>query len=191
MKSISVTDLQLIPELSHLRMFDFIHPDNSEKIAPFLKEMGFDLDYPVVFEASQHRNLQGKVVIAYTIYGEIECNDSFRKGAWCSLEDRAILAGYQDLSHAEEMGKLQSRVPNYYTGGADKIDDATGLLWLPANQLNEDEQGILDQIKILEQVLLEVRGNPFKRDGSRKLLTEGDEPELPVPKGRRRRKNKE
>lgn len=181
-KSFSVTDLQLIPELSHLRMLDFINPENDALIAPFLKIIGFDLDYPIQFIASQHRNLQGKVVIAYRIIGEVEINSSFQDSVWCTPEDRLIAAGYRDQGLAADLARSLTSARDYGT-------DGTGE-GFPPDQCNPDENDIVMQVKVLEDLLLQVRGSPFKQDGSRSTLAEHgikEAPEKRRKKSERRR----
>lgn len=169
-KTISVTDLQLIPELKHLRMLDFINPDNDKVIAPYLKILGFDLEYPIAFIPSQHRNMQGRVVIAYIIAGEVEINDSFQSSSFCTPEDRQIAAGYRDMSMANDLAQGAASCRDYGN------DSSEGF---PPDQSNPDENDIMMQIKVLEDLLLNVRGNPYKQDGSRKLYCESDIIEAP------------
>ncbi len=184
-KNISVTDLKLIPELSHLRMLDFIDPANTELISPFLKVLGFDLDYPIQFIPCQHRNMQGKVVIAYIITGEVEINASFQDSVWCTPEDRLIAAGYKDLTLAQDLA-------HSLTKGRDYGTDGTGE-GFPPDQSNPDEDDILMQIKVLEDLLLLVRGSPFKQDGSRRTLDEHGLKEAPEKRRKKseRRKTEE
>lgn len=177
MKNISVTDLQLIPELSHLRMLDFINPDNDELIAPFLKVLGFDLDYALQYIPCQHRNMQGKVVIAYMIVGEVECNASFLNSPWATMEDRIIVAGYRDLGFADDMATALSLSRDI---DGEQVDGFSPEL------TNPDEAIILMQIQVLENLLLDVRGDPFKQDGSRKTMAEQHITEAPE---KRRRKS--
>jgi hypothetical protein len=167
MKTISVTDLKLIPELSHLRDIDFIDPANTELIKPFLKVLGFDLDYPVEFIPSQHRNLQNKVVISYQIVGEVECNAAFLTSQWATAEDRMIAAGYRDLGLAKDLASSSTIGRNY--GGS---DNEAVLEALAPDMLNPDEQEIAAQIQTLKDLLLIVRGNPYKADGSLATLCE-------------------
>ena len=163
MKVYSVIDLQLIPELSHLRMLDFINPDNDTLIAPFLKVLGYDLEYPIQFVPSQHRTLAGKVVIAYQIVGDVECNDSFLSSSFATAEDRQIARGYKDLSYSDFLGEGRTASRDYGDEGVEGF---------APDQCNPDEKEIAAQIKVLEDLLLVVRGNPYKLDGSRKLYCE-------------------
>lgn len=165
MKNISCTDLQLIPELAHLRMLDFIDPANDALIAPFLKVLGFDLDYPITYIPCQHRNMQGKVVIAYVIAGEVECNAAFLNSPWATMEDRIIVTGYRDVGLASEIANGQTKSRSYE--GEGQIQEG-----FSPELTNPDEANILMQIKVLADLLLSVRGDPFKQDGSRKALDE-------------------
>lgn len=174
MKSISVTDLQLIPELSHLRMLDFIDPKYDSLISPFLKILGFDLDYPIEFAASQHRNLQGQKVIAYRIIGEVECNDAFLSSAFATTEDRIIARGYNDLGLSNDMASQLTVGRDY--GGDDTGQSEKGF---PPELTNEDEDEITLQVQLLTDLLRIVRGNPFKQDGSRATLAEYGMEETP------------
>jgi len=177
-KSISVTDLMLVPELSHLRMLDFINPANTELISPFLKVLGFDLEYPIEFIPCQHRNLQGKVVIAYLIAGDVECNASFLDSVWATPEDRMIVAGYKDTGLAADMAASMTAGRDYGTSGPNE--------GFPPDLTNPDEADILMQVKVLADLLLQVRGSPFKQDGSRATLAEYGIVEIPE---KRRRKS--
>ena len=169
MKTYSVLDLQLIPELSHLRMIDFVDTKNDSLIAPFLKVLGYDLDYPLIYSASQHRTLSGKVVVGYIIAGDIEHNASFLDSSWATVEDRIIVSGYSDLGFSDEMATMLSS--RDYTGAS--VEGFSPEL------TNPDEANILMQIKILEDILLAARGSPFKQDGSRKTLADMHVTEVP------------
>lgn len=174
MKSISVTDLQLIPELSHLRVIDFIDPKYDELISPFLSKLGFDLDFPIEYAPSQHRNMQGKVVIAYRIIGEVECNNKFLTSEFATAEDRVIARGYRDLGLAGDMAKQLTTGRDY--GGEGEGQSEKGF---PPELTNDDEQAIKNQINSLAGLLMIVRGNPFRQDGSRATLAEYGVPEVP------------
>lgn len=179
MKTISVTDLKRIPELSHLRMIDFINPVNDRLIAPYLKVLGFDLDYPIEYLARQHRNLAGDVVIAYMIAGEVECNERFLSSPFATVEDRIIVAGYKDLSLANQMSNALSTSRDYDNGTREGF---------PAELTNPDEAAILEQIKVLDNLLDQVRPDRYREDGSLKTLKEYHTPPEPVVAKKERKK---
>ncbi len=176
MKTISVTDLKLIPELSHLRPLEFIDPVNDALIAPFLKVLGFDLDYAVEYVPCQHRNLQNEVVISYVIRGEVECNASFLESSFATIEDRMIAAGYKDLGEADFIANQMTSSRDY----GDAPEEA-----FPPELVNPDEDKILAEIETLKELLFLARGNPYKNDGSRKTLAEQHIVELPEKQRRK------
>lgn len=178
MKTISVTDLMLVPELSHLRMLDFIDPKNDALIAPYLKVLGFDLDYPIEYLARQHRNLQGQTVIAYMITGEVECNEQFLSSPFATVEDRIIAAGYKDMGLANQMTTALSTSRDYNNGVVEGF---------PADLSNPDEAAIVEQINVLENLLAVVRPNMYGEDGCLKTMAEYHAPPVePVKKGRKK-----
>lgn len=116
------------------------------------------------FIPSQHRNLQGKVVVSYQIVGEVEINASFLNSEWATGEDRMIAAGYRDHGLAKDLAQSMTIGRNY---------DGDGVIEaLPPDMLNPDEELIAAQIRALDSVLLAVRGDPYKQDGSRATLCE-------------------
>lgn len=165
MKSISVTDLKVVPELAHLRLIDFINPENDKLIAPYLKALGFDLDFPIEWIPSQHRNMQGKVVIAFRIVGDTECNDKFLSSPFATSEDRMIARGYQDLGLAHDMAKQMTTGRDY--GGDGEGQSEKGF---PPELTMDNEDVVKMQIQTLKDLLVIVRGDPFNEDGSRKTI---------------------
>lgn len=159
MKNISVSDLKLIPQLSHLKELEFISPSNEQLIAPFLKVLGIDLKKRLQIIACQHRNLQGKVVVGYMFSGEVSDDPEFLNSSFATTEDRMIAAGYKDLGLAEDMAKS-------LTLGRDYGDSEDGF---PPELSNPDEKKILNEISILKQMLEVIRGNQYNSDGSAKL----------------------
>lgn len=178
MNSISATDLVLIPELSHLKAIEMIDPKNADLILPYLKVLGCDADFPVQFVPCQHRNLQGKVVVSYLICWEVECNDAFLSSSFASREDRIIAAAYKDVGLAQDLAAQQTSSRDYGSSPSDGF---------PPELTNKDEDDILAQIKQLDEILLLVRGDPYKSDGSRKLFDEAHVTEIAPDKQRRKR----
>lgn len=185
MKTISVTDLKLIPELSHLNYVEMIHPDNDDLVNSFLEKMGFDILKPLEYRAYQHRNMQGQVVINFLIAGEISQDRKYLTGPFGSFEDRKIVAGMRDKSLFEELHSLGSRCHDY--GLSSSIDEN-----VPNREEDEhkaEEKRIAAEISLLEDVLYHVRGSQFKLDGSFKTPYDYKFPEVP-PKKRRKKQRK-
>jgi len=181
MKTISVTDLMAkVDELSHLRMIDFPDPKNDALIAPYLKVLGFDLDYPIQYIPCQHRNLQGQVVIAYLIAGEVDINSNFLNSSFATPEDRLIAAGYKDMSLANEMSRSLSTSRDYNSGVVEGF---------PAELTNPDEKAIIEQIEVLQNLLDVVRPNRFSDGGRLKTMAEYHAPPVVIVKKDRRKRS--
>ena len=164
MRVFSVYDLMLIPELSHLRMMDFIDTANHNLLTPFLIELGYDMEYAVEFIPSQHRTLSGKVVVGYQVVGDVQINAEFLHSSWCTAEDRTIAAGYRDVGLAADMAASLTTCREYGVDGELEAFDPS--------QANENEKELLAQIEVLQQLVEHVRGNPYKSDGSRKVFSD-------------------
>ncbi len=92
------------------------------------------------------------------------------------MEDRIIAAGYRDMGIAEDMATSLTTSRDY-TGEID--------VGFPPDLVNPNEADILMQITVLTDLLMIVRGNPFKQDGSRSTLAEYG---MTEPPEKRRRK---
>lgn len=184
MKTISVTDLKLIDGLDHLNYFELVHPDNDHLVNPYLEMMGFDIFKPLEYRAYQHRNLQNQVVINYVIAGELSLDRKHLTGPFGSFEDRKIAAGMVDKSLFEELHSMGSRCHDY--GASSALDET-----IPSRENEEykkEEQEIARQIKLLEDILFDIRGSQYKQDGSLKTAYDYHHPEEPVKKRRKKKK---
>lgn len=188
MKAISVYDLKLIPELSHLTYFDMVHPDNDKLVNPFLEEMGFDLEYPLMYTVSQHRTLQNTVELGYVIRGEVNISRKHITGPWSSLYDRMVAAAVTDPSLCVELCR-QMNTSLDYTAFTSRGSNSPGspVDNFPEDLTDPDEQGILMQLQLLEEILFEIRGSQYKADGSLKMPADYHATEE-EPKQRKRRK---
>lgn len=169
MKYISVYDLQVIPELSKLSVFDLVHPDNDKVVYPFLEIMGFDTEYPIHYTVSQHRTMSNKVKIGYVLRGEVNINRQHLTGAWSTTIDKLVAADYQGGGLLNELLSLQNTSLDYSAFHSAKEADPTSLEQFPLCLTNPDEEIILAQIKQLENILLDIRGNPYAEDGNLKM----------------------
>lgn len=186
MKAISVYDLKLIPELKHLTYFDMVHPDNDKIVNPFLAEMGFDLDYPLIYTVSQHRTLQNTVEIGYVIRGEVNISRAHLMGPWATLYDRMVAAAYTDPSLCVALCQ-QMNTSLDYTAFSSRGSNSPGTPSenFPEELCNPNEGEILAQIRELEELLFQIRGSQYKEDGSLKMPIDYHQAEE-APKQRRK-----
>ena len=189
MKAISAFDLQIIPELSHLSMFDMIDLNNDKLIYPYLAEMGFDTDYPIHYTVSQHRTLQNTVKIGYVLRGEVSINRKDLNGPWATITDKLVAAEYMDISLCREMMEQMSTSLNY-----DSFHTATDVEAnepFPSVLADPDESRITAELNLLKDILLLARGNPYAKDGNLKMPKDyepGADVEVNVQRKKRRKK---
>lgn len=183
-KSVSVYDLQLIPELAHFSIFDFLNPQNDATVNPFLYEMGVDVERGLEYTCSYHRTLSKQAKVGYVITGEMRSDKEFLLSPWCSSEDRLIAAGRVDISLARELGAMMNAQISY--DNTDELEEAEVGEYL---QDQEDIDRIEDEMEVMEQMLKHVRGEQKKRDGSFKKPKDYHSEE-PYEKVRRKKKNR-
>lgn len=184
MKSVSVTDLQLIPELSGYSIFDFLNPKNDEVVNEYLYEMGFDVDKGVEYTVSYHRNWQKQALVGYVIVGEMRNDWQFKRSSWCSAEDRLIAAGSRDLSLAKELAAMMNIQIEY--GSIYSLEQEEDKEFYMDQ---EDIDRIEDEMELLEEVMKNIRGEQHKKDGSLKRPRDYHEQES-YEKVRRKKKNR-
>ena len=182
MKTISITDLVLVPGLSRMSSLEMIRPENDALLAPVLAVMGFDLSKPVEYVPCRHRNLRNTVVIDYLISGELDMSPEFLRSEWATDEDRKFAREYAE----EEAARIAKYVKEekVYVGdeekGFESLYDNTvrrKVEPLTPEQLEAGGHRAGAAIESLARRLLEIRGTPFRNNGSRRLLGEVAEPE--------------
>lgn len=175
MISISVSDLQLISELSTLSEFDIVNPDNDEKVAKYLYAIGMDCyDYPYCFVPNRHRNLQGQDIVGFRAIGEIRCDVEYRNSYLAGITERLIISSYTDPSCTEEIAELAFKTRNWeeYLNDNDSLDWDESRAIFPLDQLEENWEEAEATIKELEDVLYSIRGSCYNSSGSLKMMHE-------------------
>lgn len=168
MKSISALDLQLIPELSHLNIFEIVHPDNDDLVAPFLYEFGMDMNKGVEVVCSHHRRLNRQAATSFVFVGEVRTDNAFRLSPFCSVEDRLIMAGKTDLSLAKELASMANVAQTNYGVSFALDNEEAGEL----HQDKEDIDRIESELELLETMLSHIRPEQRRKDGSLKKMRE-------------------
>jgi hypothetical protein len=174
MKSISLYDLALIPELSQYPVTALLHPDMDKIVNPYLYEMGFRVDSGLQYMVSYHRRLTKEACSGFVIVGEIRGDVEFLNSVWCTAEDRIIQAGSIDQSLAKELSVLMGCKMSDDTLYSFDQEEAKEL-W----QEQEEIDRIESELEALEIILKNVRGDQKKRDGSFKKPRDYHEEEPP------------
>lgn len=170
MKSISCHDLKLITALKDFSIFDLVHPKNDHIVHPFLEVMGFDMNKGLMYTVSQHRTLQKTVEVGYVIRGEVNRSRKHLTGPWGTLEDRIMVAGLEDIELCKDLCDRAVIRRLDYSDFNEAYDDGYQDVGntFPDSLENPDESAITSQIKVLEDILFDLRGDQRRDDGSYK-----------------------
>lgn len=172
MKQISAYDLQHVSFLKQYTVFDLINPKLDDIVTPVLYEIGMDPEKGLQYNVCQHRCLDKKVRVGFTITGELRSDEDFRYSPFCTQEDVAIMAALSnkcfknDLSLAHELATMAARTPAYQSiMSIDNEPIPSDFLFM----LDIDEQERIEQeIEAFGFALEEIRGNQKRKDGSYK-----------------------
>jgi hypothetical protein len=123
LKVISLRDLMLCEELAGIKNeIELIHPSNDNLVNSLLVQIGFDIKKNILYEASKHRDLTGKVAIGFCACGEYSTDPQYKK--FLDVTERTVVAGMVDPSLGREMAAMQGR-KNLYRNDEDKWDDGS------------------------------------------------------------------
>ena len=166
MITVSVSDLQLIPELSHLGEAKMISLENELLVSKYLYQLGLDTQQGYKVVALKHRNLQGKVVVGYKYSGEIRTDKGFRDSPFCTFIDRICMAHKGDVGLATELLGMLRVTGSGYGHSFTKPED------LPPELQEDDFKDTLSMLESLEQFALALRGDCYTEYGNLKNIDE-------------------
>jgi len=163
---------------------EMVHPDNDELVGKYLDMIGIDINKPLEYRAYQHRNLQNKVVVNFTIAGELKLDRKSLTSPFSTYEDRLIAASIYDRSLFEQLHELGNTSPTY---GGNALDD--NIPTKDAEEYRAEEEKVAKEITLLEEVLYHIRGSQMNSDGSYMTMQDYVTPR-PVEKKRKKHKNR-
>jgi hypothetical protein len=167
MRVFSFRDLKIIPQLSHMTERDMLKLENDEVILPILEELGFDIRYPILYVPSKHRDLQGKVGVGYRACGTITTNREFLNSHLCEPIDRVIATAQYDMSLTEQLSQLMGTSSIDFSQSVSSMDYGEDNV-LADDDVEPDYEEIELQLRMLEMIRDEIRGNPYREDGALK-----------------------
>jgi hypothetical protein len=182
-KTLSVFDLMLAEPLQGFTMFDCVDLANLDAVNNVLAVLGFDTNKPIFVEAHNHRTLAGQVKIGYVFKGHIAHGREHVHGKYSTPHDMYAAAEATGQDWYDELLSMGTRSVSY---GSDALDDK-----IPSREEPEyraEEQKILDDIKLLNDLLVLARGDQRRSDGSIKTAYDYKTPEAPPEKAKRRKK---
>lgn len=170
-RTVSFRDLMVCTKLSHIKNeIELLDIKNDAIMSDILSEIGIDIEYPVTYVPSKHRDLQNKVGVGFMAVGDISLNRSFINSSLCSVTERMIAASYSDPSLTRELGTLLGHQVNFRS----LLEDETEFDGdeLPEDQLEPDRHEVAAQIKYLAELRDSIRGSMYNEAGDLKTFQE-------------------
>jgi len=161
MFNISCSDLLKLDDFAGMNEVELIHPKNDEIVLNHARTAGMDITGGYEYSASQHKNMFGKTVIGYRLVGELRNDSTFRSSLFCTPEVRTLSHLRRDVSLTQEMVKLSGGCFSYGKNAEDDAEDVREYesMWEP------DWQVLEQQINLLNQIAIDIRGTPYGANG--------------------------
>jgi hypothetical protein len=168
MFQLSCSDILKLDDFAGMNEIQLIHPDNDEKVLNHARTAGMDICGGYEYSASQHKNMAGKVVVGYRLIGELTNTPTFRSSPFCTSEIRTLSHLRRDVSLTQEMVKLSGGCFSY---GKSVEEDAESDR--EYESMYEPNWQVLEQqINLLNQIAVDIRGTPYGANGGLKTWYE-------------------
>lgn len=169
-KTLSFRDLQVCSLFKDMNEIQMLNLGNDDAMEFALRHVGFDTDYPVTYEPSNHRCMRGKVALGFRAVGEINMNSSYIESPLCTLTERMIAAAYTDPSLTRELSSLMGMRVNFRSlleNGSDSSRED-----LPEDMLEPDREFVGKQLEDLLALRDAIRGSILNDRGEAKTFQE-------------------
>lgn len=168
---ISLRDLMVCSKLSHIKNeVELLEIKNDDTVSWVLAQIGFDIEYPVTYIPSKHRDMQNKIAVGFMAVGEISLNRAFISSSLCTPTERMIASSYSDPSLTRELARLAGNYVNYKSLLEDEAE--FDGIELSEDLLEPDRDIVAAQIKTLADLRDLIRGNMYNDAGDLKTYEE-------------------
>lgn len=156
---ISFYDVVKLPEFSKLSIFDLLRPEMDSKVAPYLWEIGADIDKPVKVQACQHRTLDGAVRIGYRYVYPERTDYAWTRSSGCSMAGR--IAAQKDKHLASDMVRLSTQGTSWssYQLMVIRAAGQEGMTYDEKQQQNEEVEASTGMMHKLREIQISIRGH--------------------------------
>lgn len=170
-RTVSFRDLMVCTKLAHVKNeIELLDVKNDDIMAEILAQIGFDVDYPISYIPTKHRDMQNQVAVGFMAVGDISINRKFINSYLCSTTERMVAASYSDPSLTRELGTLMGNHVNYRSLLDDDCDYE--LEELPEDMLEPDRFIVAGQLKMLAEIRDTIRGSQYNEAGDLKTYQE-------------------
>lgn len=170
-RTVSFRDIMLCTSIAHVKNeIELLDTKYDAAVAEILNAIGIDVEYPVTYIPSKHRDMQGKIAVGFMAVGDISLNRAFINSYLCNTTERMIAASYSDPSLTRELGTLMGHQVNFRS----LLEDETEFDGdeLPEDQLEPDRYEVAAQIKALAEIRDQIRGSMYNEAGDLKTFAE-------------------
>lgn len=163
---LSFRDILRIPEFKDYNEIGLLHPSMDSRVNFYLGQLGFDLDYAIVYEPSKHRDMAGKVAVGFRAIGEISINNAFIGSRLATFEDRMMAAYNKDPGLARELANLGGNSVSFKSA---EIENSAEDEEFPDTLIEPDYEEVAREIRNLEKIRDAIRVDVRDESGSFKL----------------------
>lgn len=142
---------------------------NDALVNQALVQLGFNINVPILYVPSQHRDLSGAVAVGFRAVGEISSDPAYLNSRLCPMIERLIWAAQKDPSLARELSRMTG---HNVTLGEEVTDEANDF---PDSDIEPNYEITQMQIEALTFYRDEVRGTPYNDQGNLKTPAEYQE----------------
>lgn len=166
---LSFRDIQRVPGLDKYTEVQLLSIERDKEVNEVLEVLGFDINQPILYVPSKHRDLAGKVAVGFRAVGQISGNDEYMNSRLCPLIEKLVWAAKRDPSLAQELFKLIGHSVNLEE---EAIEEDGEFL---DEEVEPDFDDITEQIQALEELRNVIRGWPYNDQGNLKTPKEYQE----------------
>lgn len=168
---LSCSDLLKLGDFAGMNEVSLIHPKNDEKVLNHARTAGLDVTGGYAYEASQHKNMFGEVVVGYRLIGELRGDAAFRSNPFCTSEVRTLSHLRKDVSLTQEMVKLSGGGFSYGKNAEEDVETEREY----ETMYEENWQALEREIAMLNQLAFDIRGSSYGANGGLKTFYEYQE----------------
>lgn len=172
MRSCSLRDIKRVPKFSHLSELELVKPKYDEQLIPVLYALGMDTNQPMQYLANNMRDYAGETGVGIRIVGELRTDREFINSGMCNTIERIILSGQTDVSLMMELVSLMAHTLDFKAFFDENEVDESEHEDLPLCLTEPNWKDTAETIDALNNAILQIRGCPFREDGSLKTWQE-------------------
>lgn len=165
---LSVYDVLQLDKFKHLTELEIISKQYDEEVIKEAFTVGMAIDEGYNYEYQQHRPVSSKKPLyGFVLKGEVRTDSEFRKSPLYTPEMQMLSTVRSDVSLTRELGSMSGVSFDY-----GKTIDEDAEKWDSEDSFEPDADEKAKMILAMNQMVLQIRGNPYNDWGKWKTFTE-------------------